>query len=91
MYAEAFKHALNMDECHYEANYNLGLLALAKYNLKEAMKDGVYVWYQKSIELYYNLGVAYMYLGKSQEAIAHFQQALSIDNNIWNLIFIWLL
>lgn len=72
-----FKKAIKLEPQHFEAHYNLGCTYLNLHDPKKALTHFMQILTQEpNPELYYNIGVIYMYQDRHSEAINYLQEAI---------------
>lgn len=77
--------AIELDPKHYEAHFNLGCIFLNQQNPQAALSHFMSVMTEHpSPELYYNIGVIYMYQDRHRDAINFLKQALSLDSQYFD-------
>lgn len=72
-----FNKAIKLDPKHFEAHYNLGCTYLNLRKPKEAQQHFLRILSKDpNPEVYYNIGVIYMYQDRHSEAISYLQEAI---------------
>lgn len=80
-----FNTALALDPKHKEALYNLGSIYLLQHKPDQALHCYLQLLpLNPEADVYYNIGVIYMYRDRYQDAIAYLEQALKHDSNYLN-------
>ncbi len=80
-----FNKALVIDPQNFEAHYNLGATYLNTRNLDQALIHYISLLdSHASPEIYYNIGVIYMYQERQSDAIGFLRQAIEYDNDYFN-------
>lgn len=80
-----FSTALALDPKHKEALYNLGSIYLLQHKPEQALHCYLQLLpLNPEADVYYNIGVIYMYRDRYQDAIAYLEQALKRDSNYLN-------
>lgn len=75
-----FKKVLNIDPLHKEAFYNLGVAFLRQKNPEAALKYFLRLaQFSKDFNVYYNLGVIYNDINRTNDAISYFNEALKLN------------
>jgi|GEM_PF-1202138 len=75
-----FKKTIQLEPLHREAFYNLGVAFLLRNDPEAALKYFLQLaMWSKDFDVYYNLGTIYSDLGRLQDAINYFNEALQIS------------
>ena len=82
--AEYYMRAFEIDPRHTKAIRSLALLRLEQQRYDEALElfQRLVAIYPNDSATYSNMGVALFYLGRSDESLQHFDQALSVDSTL---------
>lgn len=82
---QQFNKALVLDPQNFEAHYNLGAIYLNAKNLEQALIHYISLLDKHSSpEIYYNIGVIYMYQNRQSDAIGFLRQAIDYDNTYFD-------
>ena len=85
--AEHYVHTLEMDPHHGQTLHWLAMLRLEQQRYNEALElfQGLVALHPDDAATYSNMGITLIFLGRNDEALQHFDQALALDPTLENV------
>ena len=85
--AEHYMHTLEMDPHHGKTLHRLAMLRLEQQRYAEALElfQRLSALHPEDAATYSNIGIALIFLGRNDEALQHFDQALALDPTLENV------